>query len=226
MVLSQCAGCKDQWNFGRGHWITAMMTSIGMRNRATSFGVRLALIVAVTMTGLAGSYASASADDAAVKFMRRAAAALISAQRQGSAASFTRVVKRYGHVPAIGMFALGNYRRGLTHGDRNSYYRGLARFIGRYAAQEGPKYPVAKVKFAPTSIRDGRSLMVDSQVILKDGSAYDVRWMLIQNRKTFKVRDAQVLSSIWVSPFLRTLFENYIAENGGRVKNLVTALNR
>jgi len=203
-----------------------MMTSIGIKKRTASLAARLALIVAVTITGMAGSFSSANADDAAVKFMRRAAAALITAQRQGTGEAFTRVVKRYGHVPAIGMFALGNYRRGLTHRDKKSYYHGLARFIGRYAAQEGPKYPVAKVKFAPTSIRDGRSLMVDSQVILKDGSVYDVRWMLIQNRRTYKVRDAQVLSSIWVSPFLRTLFENYIAENGGRVKNLVIALNR
>ena len=62
MVLSQCGSCKDPWNFGRGHWITAMMTSIGMRNRAASFGTRLALIVAVTITGLAGSYANARAD--------------------------------------------------------------------------------------------------------------------------------------------------------------------
>jgi len=197
-----------------------------MKNSLAQLLARLALVVAVGITGIAGSYSTANADDAAVKFMRRAAAALIAAQRQGTQEAFTRVVKRYGHVPAIGMFALGNYRRGLLHRDRNSYYRGLARFIGRYAAQEGPKYPVAKVRFAPTSIRDGRSIMVDSQVVLKDGSVYDVRWMLIQNRKTYKVRDAQVLSSIWVSPFLKTLFENYISENGGRVKNLVIALNR
>ncbi|MBU2532812.1 MAG: toluene tolerance protein, partial [Alphaproteobacteria bacterium] len=71
-----------------------------------------------------------------------------------------------------------------------------------------------------------RSVMVDSQVILKDGSAYDVRWLLIPNRNTFKVRDAQVLGTIWVSPFLTQLFENYIAQNGGKVGTLVMALNR
>ena len=49
--------------------------------------------------------------------------------------------------------------------------------------------------------------------------------MLIPNRKTFKVRDAQVLS-FWISPFLQQLFENYISENGGRVGSLVMALNR
>lgn len=202
------------------------MKRIQMSDR---LGLKLAqgvLAIVVALVGLSGSFATAQADDAAVKFMRRAAAALISAQRQGTPEAFTRVVERYGHVPAIGLFALGNYRQGLHSGDRRAYYKGLARFIGRYAAQEGPKYPVARVKFAPVSTREDGGVMVDSQVVLKDGSVYDVRWMLIQNRSSFKVRDAQVLSSIWVSPFLRTLFENYIAENGGRVKNLVIALNR
>jgi phospholipid transport system substrate-binding protein len=184
----------------------------------------LALLIAVI--GITSSFTSAQAEDRAVKYMRRAAAALINAQKKGSAAGFARVVKQYGHVPAIGMYALGSYSRGLVHSDRRSYYHGLAKFIGRYAAKESPKYPVARVKFAPSAIRDGRSVMVDSQVIMRDGTAYDVRWLLVPNRKSFRVRDAQVLSSIWVSPFLKNLFESYIAENGGRVKNLVIALNR
>lgn len=172
-----------------------------------------------------GGFDSARAEDAAVKFMRKAAKSLIRAQKKGTRGAFEASVRKYGHVPAIGLYALGNYRRGLDHGDRQSYYRGLVRFIGRYAAAESPKYPVEKVKFAPNAIRDGRSILVDSQVILSDGTAYDVRWMLFQNRRSYKVRDAQVLG-FWVTPFLQRLFENYIAENGGRVGSLVMALNR
>ncbi len=203
-----------------------MSTSLGHSNpiRHALAGVVMACVIGVT--AFVGSFTSAHAkDDPAVQFMRRAAAALINAQKQGSPGAFEQVVKRYGHVPAIGLYALGNYRRGLAHGDRRSYYRGLARFIGRYASKEAPKYPVARVAFASAAVRDGRNVMVDSQVILKDGSTYDVRWMLIPNRQTFKVRDAQVLS-FWVSPFLQQLFENYISENGGRVGSLVMALNR
>lgn len=193
-------------------------------------GLYTVMALAMGLIAFAGSLTvsvqgAQAKDDAAVKYMRRAAAALINAQKNGSAPSFERVIKRYGHVPAIGLYALGNYRRGLQHQQRSSYYKGLARFIGRYAAKESPKYGVHRVKFAPSAIRDGRSVLVDSQVILQDGSTYDVRWMLIPNRKTFKVRDAQVLG-FWVSPFLQRLFENYIEENGGRVGSLVTALNR
>ena len=198
--------------------LTAISSTICQR----ALGVLVAATIAIASVG---AVSEARAEDSAVRFMRKAADSLLSAQKKGSQDAFESAVKKYGHVPAIGLYALGNYRRGLEHGDRNSYYRGLVRFIGRYAASEAPKYPVAQVKFAPNSIRDGRSVLVDSQVILSDGTTYDVRWMLFQNRNSFKVRDAQVLG-FWVSPFLQRLFENYIAENGGRVGNLVMALNR
>ena len=203
-----------------------MSTLPGHTNSTRRAFARAVLTLFLVATALIGNFAVAQAkDDPAVKFMRRAAAELINAQKRGSPGAFEQVVKRYGHVPAIGLYALGNYRRGLAHSDRRSYYRGLARFIGRYASKEAPKYPVERVAFASAAIRDGRNVMVDSQVILKDGSTYDVRWMLLPNRKTFKVRDAQVLS-FWISPFLQQLFENYISENGGRVGSLVMALNR
>lgn len=169
--------------------------------------------------------ATALAEDKAVAFMRSAANALIAAQRQGSPESFQRVIARYGHVPEIGLYALGDFRSGLQRRQRSTYYQGLARYIGRYAALEGPKYPVARVTFKPHATADGRAIYVDSQVHLRDGSVYDVRWMLVQNRGTFKVRDAQVLG-FWVSPFLQNVFLDYIRKNGGRVDALVIALNR
>ena len=191
---------------------------------------RLTLLVvaglsACLMGAIPWSAAEARKEDAAVKYMRRAANALIDAQRKGSSGAFVRVLNTYGHIPAIALYSLGDFRKGLARSKRGKYYNGVARFIGRYAAGEAPKYPVARVVFARAGIRDGRSILVDSRVILKSGSTYDVRWMLLPNRGSFKVRDAQVLG-FWVSPFLQTLFQNYIKENGGRVDSLVTVLSR
>ncbi len=188
----------------------------GLRSLTAMFALLALLAVAAT---------SAHAADPAVEYMRRAANELINAQRQGSPEAFSRVVESYGHVPAIGLGALGTYRAGLTTKDRSNYYKGLARFIGRYSSKESPKYPVARAEFPSGGIRDGRSIMVDSRIILKDGTSYDVRWMLVSHGRSFKVRDAQVLG-FWVTPFLQRLFENYIAENGGQVRALVMALNR
>lgn len=182
----------------------------------------IALLLGVLVGGLA---VPAAASDPAVEYMRRAANELINAQRQGTPEAFSRVIDSYGHVPAIGLGALGNYREGLSAGDRGSYYKGLTRFIGRYASKEAVKYPVARAEFPSGGVRDGRSVMVDSRIVLRDGSTYDVRWMLMPHGRSFKVRDAQVLG-FWVSPFLQRLFENYIAENGGTVRALVIALSR
>ena len=39
----------------------------------------------------------------------------------------------------------------------------MARFIGRYAATESPKYPVARVEWANQSVRSGSGVMVRQQ---------------------------------------------------------------
>ncbi|MGI9422239.1 MAG: ABC transporter substrate-binding protein [Hyphomicrobiaceae bacterium] len=185
----------------------------------------ITLVAALPFVTFATSQAAARKEDAAVKYMRRAANALINAQRKASASAFVNVLNTYGHVPAIALSALGEFRKHLPKSKRRTYYSGTMRFIGRYAAIEATKYPVSRVKFPAAGIRDGRNILVDSKVLMQDGSQYDVRWMLLPNGRGFKVRDAQVLG-FWVSPFLQTLFTDYVRENGGNVNALVTVLSR
>jgi hypothetical protein len=45
--------------------------------------------------------------------------------------------------------------------------------------------------------------MLDSRVILADGTGYDARWALSKYGATYKVRDAMVLG-FWMTPFSRT----------------------
>ncbi len=174
--------------------------------------------------------ASARSEDPAVRFMRQATNALLNAQRKGSAGAFSSAIRTYGHYKDIALRALGDYRRALPRGKRSTYYKGTVRFIARYAANEAPKYPVSRVKFPPVAQRDGRYVLVDSKVILRDGTEYDVQWRLLQNRRTFKVIDAKVfvfgIDTNWVSTYLTKLFQDYIQENGGRVGALVTVLSR
>ena len=61
--------------------------------------------------------------------------------------------------------------------------------------------------------------------MLEDGTAYDVRWLLSKYGNSYKVRDAMVYG-LWMTPFLKKLFEDYIAQNGGNPRSLMTALNR
>lgn len=167
----------------------------------------------------------AVAADPAVKFMAKVGRELTAAARTRSPGVMANVIQRYGDVSYIGLYSLGSYRNQLPAPERATYYGGMVRFIGRYAAMHAPKYSVAKVEWANESIRGPNGLMVDSTVTLEDGSAYEVRWLLKKQGKTYKVRDAMVLG-LWMTPFLRTLFEDYIAQNGGNPRALVAVLNR
>jgi phospholipid transport system substrate-binding protein len=167
----------------------------------------------------------AQAADPAVVFMAKMGRELTAAARTRSPGVIAQVIQRYGDVTYIGLYSLGSYRARLTATDRPNYYAGMVRYISRYAATEAPKYPVARVEWSNESVRGSSGIMVDSKVVLGDGSAYDVRWLLSKAGNTYKVRDAMVLG-LWMTPFLRKQFEDYIAQNGGNPAALTMALNR
>lgn len=98
-------------------------------------------------------------------------------------------------------------------------------FIARYAAKESGTYPVIRAIVTGQTKETKKGVYVDSVITLKSGAQYDVRWWLIRRGSTFKVGDAEV-AGFWARDSLRTLFENYITENGGNPKKLVVALNR
>jgi len=166
----------------------------------------------------------ARAADPAVEFMEKVARELLAASRSKSPALVSAVIHKYADTGYIGSYSLGSYRSQLTPTDRPGYLAGMVRFIGRYTANEAPKYPVASYRITG-SVRGGQGIMVDSVITLRDGSSYDVRWLLSNKGSTYRVRDAMVYG-FWMTPFLKKLFENYIAENGGHVRALVAVLSR
>lgn len=178
-----------------------------------------------SMVWLAAIPTPAAAADPAVKFMAQVGRELMAASRTRSPGVMANVIQRYGDVSHIGLFSLGSYRNQLTPAERTTYYTGVVRFLGRYAATEAPKYPVSKVEWSDQSVRGANGVMVDSKVTMADGSTYEVRWLLAKYGGSFKVRDAMVLG-LWMTPFLKKLFEDYITQNGGNPRALVAVLNR
>ena len=196
------------------------------RHAAASGGWRLASFAFLPLL-VALIAAPASAQEPAVEFMKQASRELIAAAKSGNPEDFIEIIQKRGHVPAIGLYALGNYKLQLKSTDRSTYYGGMVRFISRYAATEAPKYAVshAEIMSPPLKAEAGTGLYVDSRVHLRSGTSYDVRWLLVPQGNSFRIRDAQVLG-FWMSPFLKNLFEAYIGENGGNPQALVIALNR
>ena len=193
-----------------------------MRAAAVLRACVLTVLSAVAL--IAGPSVSARAETPTA-YMQRVANELVAASRSGSTLAFAAVIRNNADVPWLGLYSLGNYRAGLAMQDRPNYYNGMVNFISRYAAQEAPKYPVASAVIAGQASEDREGVQVDSRITLKTGETYDVRWLVVRHGQGYKVRDAQVVG-FWMSPFLKKLFEDYIAENGGNPRALVIALNK
>lgn len=174
---------------------------------------------------LVSSTLSAAAQQSPAAYMQRVANELIAAQRSGSQAEFARVIRSHADVPSIAINALGSYAQSLAKSDRPAYYAGMVNFISRYAATEGPKYPVARAVMTGQTKETASGIYVDSRITLSSGTSYDVRWRIVRRGSAFKVRDAEIIGFEMTS-FLNTLFQNYISENGGNPRTLVLALNR
>lgn len=179
----------------------------------------LTLLAALLLTP-----AQAQADSGAARFMQKAGHELLQASRSKSPELIATVIQRYGDVGYLASYALGSYRSQLSAADRPSYTTGMVRFLGRYASQQAPKYPVARFEIGQ-AYQGGSGIIVESRIHMRDGTSYDVQWLLARYGSTYRVRDASVYG-FWMSPFLKKLFENYIAENGGSVKALVAVLSR
>ena len=163
--------------------------------------------------------------ESAAAFIQRAANELVAANRASSTTGFAAALRRYGDVPGIGTNALGSYSGSLPKADRPLYYNGMVNFIARYAAKESGKYQVTKATVLGQSDETAGGASVETNIVLRSGESYDVRWQLVRTGGSYKIRDAQVLG-FWMTPFLGTLFQNYISDNGGSPKALIMALNR
>jgi phospholipid transport system substrate-binding protein len=200
------------------------MISSGAAGARRFLGLAAALATSLLAAGFAVP-AQAVAADPAVVYMAGVGRELMAAARSRSPSMMANVIQKHGDVTYIALSSLGSYRSKLAAADRPDFYAGTVRWMSRYAANEAPKYPVARVDWVNESIRGGAGTMVDSTVTLQDGSTYDVRWLLTKQGGSYKVRDAMVYG-FWMTPFLKKLFEDYVSENGGNVRALTAVLNR
>ncbi len=181
-----------------------------------------AAVLSILFLTLAPTHARA---ETAAAYMQRVANQLIAAQKSGSEGEYATVLRSHADVPSIAITALGSYAQNLAKSDRPAYYAGMITFISRYAAKEGPKYPVARAIMTGQTQETANGTYVDSRVTLVSGETYDIRWRIVRRGNAYKVREAEVIG-FEMTTFLNTLFQNYISENGGNPRTLVIALNR
>ncbi|MFV0368504.1 MAG: ABC transporter substrate-binding protein, partial [Hyphomicrobiaceae bacterium] len=190
------------------------MTNLIDASRTVLKRQQIGLWLAVMLIAATIAPQASIAGEAPARYMQRVAKQLVTAARSASHNDFATAVRSHADYRTIGLYSLGTYRRGLPRSDQNSYFSGMINFIARYAANNAPKYPVARAIVTGQTQESKSGVHVDTRVTLTDGTSYDVRWLLVRRGSTWKVRDAQVMG-FWMSPFLKDLFENYISENGG-----------
>lgn len=200
------------------------MTMVWQR-LAQGGSIFLLAATALSLLLFADPPAAEAQSETPAKFMQRVANQLIAAQKEGGENDYATVLRSHADVPSIAITALGSYAQMLAKSDRPAYYAGMINFIARYAAKEGPKYPVARAVMTGVTKETASGVYVDSRVTLRSGESYDVRWRLVRRGGVYKVREAEIIG-FEMTTFLNTLFQNYIAENGGNPRTLVIALNR
>lgn len=200
-----------------------------MRSMHTAVRLRAGRICLALLAALlvGGSIATppARAADPAVVYMAQVGRELMAAARSRSPSMLATVIQKHGDITYIGLYALGSYRSKLGQTEKPEYLAGTTRFMARYAASKAPDYQVERVEWSNASVRGGSGTMVDSTVYLRDGSSYEVRWLLSKSGSGYKVRDASVLG-FWMTGQLKTMFEDYVSQNGGSVRALTSVLNR
>ena len=201
------------------------MTAMKFVSRAASTWVRTLLVVALLAGSILAGFAGSASAESPATYMQRVQNELIAAQRAGSVSAFSAVLRRHMAVSSIGLTALGPHASALPKPERPAFYNGMISFISKYSAKEGPKYPVASAVVVGQSQETAGGATVDSRLTLRSGDAYDIRWKLVRDGQSFKVRDAQVVG-FWMTSFLDNLFQTYISENGNNPRALVMALNR
>lgn len=169
------------------------------------------------------SFASQKKDKAVI-FMESVAKKLLAAVRSGSKPRLRKLIASYADMRGIGAYSLGDYAKKLPRSRRPVYHRGVAKFMARYLMDQYKQYEIKTAKITGLGGKQKGSVLVDSEVVLTDGTVYDVQWRLTAHKRTYKIRDAKVLG-FWLIPFQRDLFNNFVSEQGGNVNALVLALN-
>ena len=198
---------------------------VAWRPTAPARAVVRCLAAGACLLWFAAGTAQAAPTDPAVKFMAQVGRELMAAARSRSPSLMASVIQKHGDVSYIALYSLGTYRAKLAADDRASYYAGVARWMGSYAAREAPKYQVERVEWQDRSVRGSTGVMVDSRVVLSDGSSYDVRWSVVKVGGSYKVRDASVLG-YWMNSLLKDMFEDYVSRHNGNPRALIAILNR
>ncbi len=143
------------------------------------------------------------------------------AQRQDG---FRAILNRTFEVPLIAKFTLGRYWRRASEEQRTEYVRLFEDFIvqayaARFKDYSGEAFTVGKVRDV-----DERDVLVQSQLVLKDGRTIVVYWR-VRGKTEPKIIDV-IVEGVSMAITQRDEFSAIINQNGGKIDGLLSALRK
>lgn len=149
--------------------------------------------------------------------VQRAAAALMTAARAGSASQFARTLEAYANMDAIAMFALGKYRDRLPASKRRQFVSLTTSFVSR-------TFNDYRLKFKAQSMEVSDCRFGTVRTIFRFRGVQGKQWV-IWKLQGGRVSDVN-LQHIWLSQLLRTELYRVMADNQGNIDALFRHLRK
>ncbi len=191
---------------------------------------RISLSVFCLMIVLAMSTAPVRAqarEPGAEAFVKRVSAQLIAIMQSNEPKAvkkrkFAAVFSANADVRAIGLFALGKFRRKLPASRRGEYFSLMKRYISATFSTHMGAISGNRVEILGSENRGKKGTIVSSKLHFPGREPAPITWRLTK-RGGYKVFDVRIFS-IWLGPEQRTVFTGIVADNGGDVNALLKFL--
>ena len=144
-------------------------------------------------------------------------------RRQG----FDMLLNEHFDMATIGRFVLGRYWRVATPAQKDGYLSRFKKIVVETYANRFSAYDGQRLRVTNAARLDQRYVIVNSEIYHPDRATpvYRVDWRLLDRKGALKIIDV-VIEGVSLSITQRSEYGAYIRANGGKIANLLTAMDR
>jgi phospholipid transport system substrate-binding protein len=192
-----------------------------MTDTARPFSRRLFMSLAVPLV-LTPSLALAASS--AESYVAKVGNGVIAAARANSVGQFRSLLKANADIPAIAVYSLGPYAKGLTSDLKAEYYSLVEDNIAKVFVQNAKKLAGQGLEVKGTQERSD-SVLVKSILNMGGGGTVPVTWRLVKRGGGFRIFDVNV-DGIWLANAQKTDFVSVLKKHNGQITALLDYLRK
>lgn len=184
----------------------------------------LSAVGATAMTAALPLPQLAFATPGAEAFVRNVGDQVLSAARAQSSSQFRSLLRQHADLRTIGLFVLGQYRRGLSSSQERQYLSAFENYIARVFLSNAAQLGGSNISVTGSQSRQD-SVIVASRVEFGGGRApIPINWRLIERGGGYKIFDVSV-EGIWLAVNQRSQFQSVLSQSGGDIDALIRRIS-